>query len=390
MYKILYTGKNLRVRRRETIQNPPKGFIYESEYPLKNMPKDFELTGVINIKKSTSNILLKIFEIFQIPNIRIIINKNLNLFDIIHTPGQLLINKKNYVVEVDNVACLALYRLGTLYGFFGKYLIKYFLKRENCKKIICISNSAKNSVINFFKDKAITEKCEVSYPYVSPKKINIKKPSKKIKLLFVSSDFYLKGGRELVNAFKKLSITYNNLELNIITKKKSILEKDLILIKKLKNVFLIEANMDKRKLYEEYYFKSDLFVMPTYQDSFGLVFLEALSCGLGIISTDMFAVRELVENGKNGFLLKSPVRYFNKDDTPNKKWWSLSIHSFSRDYPDFFKGIEKELESVLSSLIENPQKIFELKKSSFEKYEKEFSEDLRKENLKRIYLEALK
>lgn len=55
---------------------------------------------------------------------------------------------------------------------------------------------------------------------------------------------------------------------------------------------------------ESYYLAADLFVLPTREDIWGLVVGEAMSCGLGVITTDRCnAGLTLIENGKNGFLV---------------------------------------------------------------------------------------
>lgn len=55
---------------------------------------------------------------------------------------------------------------------------------------------------------------------------------------------------------------------------------------------------------ENYYLAADLFVLPTREDIWGLVVEEAMSCGLGVITTNMCnAGLTLIENGKNGFLV---------------------------------------------------------------------------------------
>jgi len=50
---------------------------------------------------------------------------------------------------------------------------------------------------------------------------------------------------------------------------------------------------------------SKVFVLPSIREGFGLVIVEANACGLPVISIrhDMSAVRELVEDGVNGFLV---------------------------------------------------------------------------------------
>lgn len=53
---------------------------------------------------------------------------------------------------------------------------------------------------------------------------------------------------------------------------------------------------------------SDIFVFPTYYpyETFGLVNIEAMACGLPVIATDQAGIPELVEDGKTGYIV--PVR----------------------------------------------------------------------------------
>ncbi len=48
---------------------------------------------------------------------------------------------------------------------------------------------------------------------------------------------------------------------------------------------------------------ADIFVLPSFKETFGIVFLEAMHHGLPIITTNISAMPELVEEGKNGFLV---------------------------------------------------------------------------------------
>ena len=65
----------------------------------------------------------------------------------------------------------------------------------------------------------------------------------------------------------------------------------------------------------EYYAASDLYVMPTREDVWGLVVNEAMSFGLPVISSDACnAALEMVKNGENGYIVPSE----NVDELANK------------------------------------------------------------------------
>lgn len=50
--------------------------------------------------------------------------------------------------------------------------------------------------------------------------------------------------------------------------------------------------------------KSDVFVFPSFFEGFGLVLLEALSCGLPLISTTNTAASDLISEGEEGFIIE--------------------------------------------------------------------------------------
>ena len=55
-----------------------------------------------------------------------------------------------------------------------------------------------------------------------------------------------------------------------------------------------------------YYGAADIFVLPSYYDPFGNVCLEAMACGLPVITTRETGVSELMAHGKSGFVMDHP------------------------------------------------------------------------------------
>jgi glycosyltransferase involved in cell wall biosynthesis len=57
------------------------------------------------------------------------------------------------------------------------------------------------------------------------------------------------------------------------------------------------------KVHKEYQ-AADLFCLPSYHESFGIVVLEALSCGLPVVTTNLDAIVEYVDDGENALLFE--------------------------------------------------------------------------------------
>ena len=55
-----------------------------------------------------------------------------------------------------------------------------------------------------------------------------------------------------------------------------------------------------------YYHAADVFVLPTYYDPCSLVVLEALACGLPVITTKVNGVHEFMEQERDGFVMSDP------------------------------------------------------------------------------------
>jgi glycosyltransferase involved in cell wall biosynthesis len=55
-----------------------------------------------------------------------------------------------------------------------------------------------------------------------------------------------------------------------------------------------------------YYGASSVAVLPSINDGFGLVILEAMACGLPVIATDHTGAADLIEDGVHGFIV--PIR----------------------------------------------------------------------------------
>jgi starch synthase len=118
------------------------------------------------------------------------------------------------------------------------------------------------------------------------------------RILFVGSDFVRKGGQDLLQVF--LECFKDQAELHLITKASLNSEHS--------NVHIhpkVEAYSPE---WLSLYAAADLFVLPTRQDVFGLVIIEAMAAGLPVIATNINAIPELVINGKTGLVIEPSNR----------------------------------------------------------------------------------
>jgi glycosyltransferase involved in cell wall biosynthesis len=128
----------------------------------------------------------------------------------------------------------------------------------------------------------------------------------KINFLFVGRTVKEKGIYELITSVRLLVEEggFSNFKLNIVGDGKDY-----------KNIVRKSNEMNLEPYIEFYgflsggeldlmYKKSDWFVLPTYEEGFPYVFIEAMQAGLPIITTKSGALKRLVKEEKNGFFVK--------------------------------------------------------------------------------------
>ena len=376
---FFYLKSYFRERQWDTLQNIPKGFeaVYLKKEKLKGSVTTFiKSSNFLGKLKTKFSLYIPLCNVKKLPPIA-------NECDFIYTWGYLPLGaKKPFVIEMDNPYCLTYYN----YKAFLKYknILKKFLKKAY--KLTFMSEASMFNFLNEFNGD-FKDKCVVLYPFAKRRynlttmEEDLAKRKNNTNFLFVGLDFRRKGGRELLEAFSETN--FPNIRLYIV----SFVSKEIKeTFKKDKRIVFLEP-MPRDKLLKDIYPKMHIFIFPTLHESFGVVLLEALSFGLGLIATNVYAMPELLHNGENGVLLHHPFLkpenlYGKKIVNPVK----YHLYEFSNLYlkNDFFYySLYAELKEAIKQAVEEYPK---WRKKSVEIFEEKFSEDRWIDRFKRIFV----
>ena len=331
-----YPHAYLRDRQLETIKNWPSSEVINPEIALNRVGNQ------VDKKKALSKKLYFSWKKkFPLLNIKWH-PRNLDNNTILYIWGGITI-RGFFITELDNPWSLVGYNIKAM--SYYSFLIKRILRSERCIQIKCMSEACRKSLKHLF-GKEIYEKSILSYPQVNINQAskNIKR-NKKTKFLFVGTQFDLKGGKAMIKSFNRAYEKNPNISLDIITHISSSNYQNY------KGIRFFPANFSKEEIYKNFMYKSDVLIHPTYVDTFGLVVLEALAHGLGIISTDLYALPEMVHDGVNGIVINPPISIWD-GYLPSKYYKNLSNIKEIINSIDTF-SFEKELEKSILKFSEN-------------------------------------
>lgn len=143
-------------------------------------------------------------------------------------------------------------------------------------------------------------------------------------LLFVGWDFGMKGGADLLQAMPIIRARHPGVELLVVGPDEAQRDRQGPAAQA-EGIRWIGPLRDRARLLEHFR-TADLFVMPSLRDSYGFVFLEAMSQGLPCLGADINGMPEIIADGQTGYVvpLRDPerlaaavIRYY--DDPANKR-----------------------------------------------------------------------
>ena len=215
----------------------------------------------------------------------------------------------------------------------------------------CISSFQRDSYVEegiLDINKTLTTIMGVDTSIFFPKKIK----KDKFIIISVGNDFVRKGFKYLIEGFNELDL--KNSELWLVGDLDKNLASKVVKLKK-NNFFINTVNEFDLP---NYYNKASVFCLPTLEEGAPAVISQAMACGLPIIATKNCQAPDVLDNGKNGFIveeknsndIREKINYFyNHPDKmlqmskaaakyANEK---LSYDAMTKNITDFFDNSKK-------------------------------------------------
>jgi len=122
-------------------------------------------------------------------------------------------------------------------------------------------------------------------------------PEDAIVLMFRSTKNEFKGLKHIIDALKELEVTKKIFLVTVETK-------GLLSVLNSKFSILEFGWITDERLLAELFNISDIFLMPSLQEAFGLMAIEAMACGVPVIVFSKTALEELIDDGQTGLVIE--------------------------------------------------------------------------------------
>ncbi len=177
--------------------------------------------------------------------------------------------------------------------------------------IVCVSNTCKQSFIDVYDNGEATRKIDVIYNAInreailgkSKEAIDVSKASNFLNFISVTRFSYEKGTERIMKAAIHLKTENYKFKILLIGNG-SLLPKMQKMVEDFDLVDFVSILGYKSNPYP-WILNSDWLICSSEKESFGLVLLEGLFLGKGVISTDCGGPAEILDNGKYGILTEN-------------------------------------------------------------------------------------
>jgi glycosyltransferase involved in cell wall biosynthesis len=268
--------------------------------------------------------------------------------------------------------------------------IRHLLARDNCKKVIFWSNAGRRTLESYGglgSGDSLHRKVTVVYPAVRTVPDTLIRFSDRDVTLLFTGDFFRKGGVNVVDAFERARQRYPSLKLRVCcderidfnTQNAALRTEYLNRIRLNPGIELL-GRIPRERLVLDVLPTTDIYLLPTYAEAFGVSILEAMAFGIPVVATNGFAIPEMVEDGTSGFLID-----ISRFDSA-RLFRGYVVNDIPADFRDH---VTDHLFEYLCRLIESVELRKRFGLAGMEIARTKFSFETRNATMRRIYCEAL-
>jgi glycosyltransferase involved in cell wall biosynthesis len=268
--------------------------------------------------------------------------------------------------------------------------IRHLLLRDNCRQVIFLSEAGRRTLHTYAglsETDRLLRKVTVVHPAVRrvPDE-QLQFRSGPVNFLF-SGEFFRKGGVNVIDAFEEARRRHPAITLTLCcdeaidfrTPNAALRAEYLRKIATLGGITLV-GRVPREEFLTRYLPAADVYLMPTYVETFGMAVIEAMAYARPVVATKHFAIPEMITHGVSGLLI---------DNT------AFNVERLFRGYivdtlPDAFRELMTgQLLHYMCQLIESPELRHRIGAAALQVARSKFSFDTRNERMRAIYRQAV-
>lgn len=218
------------------------------------------------------------------------------------------------------------------------------------------------------------------------------KSQRALKVLFVGRDSFRKGLIPTLDALDMCRAQGANIEATVVsegrgmdyTKKDRVVEGGDVLQRVAQMPWVTHHFRLPNSMIHELMRSHDVLVFPTLDESLGWVAIEAALAGMAVITTDTFALPELVVHNETGFLI-------SLEKGIDRRWVGLWLEGFPLDdaIAVAFEQIRLELVRHLLYLVDKPELVTAMGEAGRVRIQSMYGLDAARREISGIYASAL-
>ena len=278
----------------ELVANPPAGVVFLENHTLLTPHPHSRL-------REGASLLLRMF---RLPHVRIIRQPIRSQAKVIHSCQNLLLSRQPWVVDIEHACPFVGVHFSRLQSTLLKNIILALLALPSCSAILPWTHTAVQGFLKTLSpNTSVRKKVRVVYPAVRVPDLSQRRTRpRECRLLFVANpplwNFFLKGGRELIAAYQVLKAKRQHLALTIVGP----VPPDIAAQCQHIPDIVLTGTITRTEL-DRWYCASDIYVMPSFSDTFGMVFLEAMAFSLPVIALNRPYTQEIIQDDETGLLV---------------------------------------------------------------------------------------